>query len=485
MYIYTMADFSLILPELLLSIGALILLVIGVFLKKNAYSSIIGLAFSLLIAAIILIVLFSRTGEAFHGALVIDNFSNIIKILILLGTIAVLIMSVDYFKIEQTAHFEFPILCLFSVVGMMIMVSSGNFLSLYLGLELQSLCLYTLAAFHRNNTRSSEAGLKYFVLGSLSSGMLLYGISLLYGFSGTISFHEIAALFSSTEPHIGVIFAIVFIFAGIAFKISAVPFHMWTPDVYEGSPTAVTAFFATAPKIAALTVIVRLIAFLFLPMFHAEGIMPAWQQILIFMAMASIALSAFAGIGQKNIKRLLAYSSIGHIGYILVGLSSGTMAGITSVIVYMIIYLISTIGVFAFTLSLRSREEIKENIYDLSGLFHQNPFLAIAITIQLFSLTAIPPLSGFFAKWYSFLAAIESHLVYLAVFGMVASVIGSFYYLRLIKIIWFDEPKVEFLPLSIELKIILGLSSAFTVCYMFFGKYILSLAQYATLELLS
>ena len=333
------AQFSFIIPELLIVIGALVLLLLGVFSKGKAYPTVMGLAIAILVAALIIVCLSSRVGLAFGNALMIDRFTTVMKGLVLSGAIASLIMSVDFSRAGKFDKFEYPILCLFAVAGMLVMVMANNMLAAYLGLELQSLSLYCLAAFNRDNVRSSESGLKYFLLGSLSSGMLLYGISLLYGFTGCIGFHEIADYFVQQPLELGVMFAMAFIFAGLAFKISAVPFHMWTPDVYEGAPTAVTAFFATAPKIAAMALFTRITLLVFAPISAITEVIPAWQQIVIFMALASMLLSAFGGIGQKNIKRLLAYSSIGHIGYALVGLSSGTILGATSLVVYLIIYL--------------------------------------------------------------------------------------------------------------------------------------------------
>ncbi|WP_297323210.1 NADH-quinone oxidoreductase subunit NuoN, partial [uncultured Bartonella sp.] len=348
-----------------------------------------------------------------------------------------------------------------------------------------SLALYVLAAFNRDNLKSSEAGLKYFVLGALSSGMLLYGISLIYGFTGQIGFHEIAVVLNGQVPQLGIIFGIVFVLAGLAFKISVVPFHMWTPDVYEGAPTPITAFFASAPKVAAMALIIRIIVDAFLPLAGANGVMAAWQQILVFMSIASMVLGAFAAIGQTNIKRLMAYSSISHMGYALVGLSAGTAFGVEGVMLYMTVYVAMILGAFAFILGMRTRDGNVESIYDLAGLAKNNPFMASVMTILLFSLASVPPMAGFFVKWYTFSAAVYSGLILLVVIGMIASVISAFYYLRVIKIMWFDDSQQQtvFLPLNGELKFVLTVSGIFVLFYVFFGIYLSPLAERAAASL--
>lgn len=477
------AQLVLILPEILIALGGVILLLMGVYSNARSFLTVTGLAIALLVATIIIIVVFPKSGLFQTNALIIDSFGRYMKILTLVGALFALIMSVGFTSSQKFDIFEFPVLVLFATLGMMLMISAGNMLSLYMGLELQSLALYVLAAINRDNVKSSEAGIKYFVLGALSSGLLLYGISLLYGFTGQIGFHEIALALKGENLQLGVIFAIVFILAGLAFKISAVPFHMWTPDVYEGAPTPITAFFAGAPKIAAMALIIRIIVTTFIPLENTDGSMPAWQQILVFMAITSMILGAFAAIGQSNIKRLMAYSSIGHMGYALVGLASGDILGIKSVILYMTIYLGMTLGSFAFILGMRSNNGNVENIYDLSGLIKTNPFMAVVMTIQLFSLASIPPMAGFFGKWYTFSAAVHAGLTPLAVVGMIASVVGAFYYLRVIKIMWFDDAKASFVVLSKELQFCLGLSALFVLFYTLFGVWFMELAEKAAAAL--
>ncbi len=348
-------------------------------------------------------------------------------------------------------------LVVISTLGMMMLVSAGDLIALYLGLELMSLSLYVIAAINRESVRSTEAGLKYFVLGSLSSGMLLYGASLLYGFTGTVNFEGIAK--AATSPSLGLVFGIVFVMAGLCFKVSAVPFHMWTPDVYEGAPTPVTAFFATAPKVAAMAVFLR-VAVEALP-----NVSHSWQQIVAFVSIASMALGAFAAIGQRNIKRLLAYSSIGHMGFALVGLAAATPEGVRGVMVYMAIYVAMTLGSFACVLAMRRNGNAVETIDDLAGLARTRPMMALALAGLMFSLAGIPPLAGFLAKYYVFLAAIQAGLYGLAVIGVLASVVGAYYYLRVVKIMYFDEPADSFDPMPGELKAVLSVSGLFTVFY--------------------
>jgi NADH-quinone oxidoreductase subunit N len=345
-----------------------------------------------------------------------------------------------------------------STIGMLMVISANDLIALYLGLELLSLSSYVIAAFHRDNLRSTEAGLKYFVLGALSSGMLLYGASLIYGFTGTVSFPAIAAALSG-QAGTGLIFGLVFLAAGIAFKISAVPFHMWTPDVYEGAPTPVTAFFAAAPKMAAMAMAVRVFVGAF------PGILGQWQQIIVFIAIASMTLGSFAAIGQRNIKRLMAYSSIGNVGYALIGLAAGTPDGVQGVVVYMAIYLAMTLGAFACILGMRRGNTMFETVDDLAGTARTHPMMAFCLAMMMFSLAGIPPLAGFFAKFYVFAAAIEAGLVTLAVIGVVTSVIGAFYYVRIVKVIYFDEPHQPFAPMSLGQKVVLGLSSAVVLLF--------------------
>ena len=358
------------------------------------------------------------------------------KILTLLACSFVLLSSKEYLKINKIDKIEYPILILGSVLGMIIMISAYDLIVFYLGLELQSICLYILASFKRDDERSSEAGLKYFVLSALATGLLLYGCSLIYGFTGSTNFENISMNLNNTNT--GAIFGIVFIIVGLAFKVSAVPFHMWTPDVYEGSPTSVTVFFALIPKIAAFSIFIR---FMYVPFVN---MIDQWQLIIVFLAIGSMILGAVAAIGQNNIKRLMAYSSIGHIGYALAGLSTGTNAGVQSTIIYLVIYLFMNLSVFGCIFMMKREGNFLENINDLSGLSKNHPLLALCFLISLFSLAGIPPLAGFFAKFYIFMSVIESKMYALAIIGLLTTVISAFYYLRIIKIIYFDKPKKSF-----------------------------------------
>ena len=377
------------------------------------------------------------TAVVFDGAFIDDGFGRFMKVLTLAGSLVTLIMSQDFLAREKIDKFEFPILILLSTLGMPMLISASGLIALYLGLELMSLSLYVIAAFHRDNLRASEAGLKYFVLGALSSGMLLYGASLLYGFAGTVSFAGIAETING-KVSLGAIFGLVFLMAGLAFKMSAVPFHMWTPDVYEGAPTPVTAFFATAVKMAAVAITVRVVFTAF------PGIVSQWRQIVIFISLLSMVLGAFAAIGQTNIKRLMAYSAIGHIGFALVGLAAGGEAGVSGVLAYMAIYLVMTLGTFAGILSMRVNGEGVENISDLSGLAKTDGVMAFFLAMMMFSLAGIPPLAGFFAKWYVFNAAIQAGLYWLAVIGVLSSAVAAYYYLRIVKVMYFDEAAPAF-----------------------------------------
>jgi len=422
-----------ILPELSIFIAAISLLVLGLFIDN--IKLIINLAIAIILFAILLI-LFQPIQSAFNNSLVIDEFSKVIKILILIGSLASIIMYHSSREDLNINLFEFPILILLATIGMMIMVSANDLIAIFIGLELQSLTLYVLAALNRNHLASSEAGLKYFLLGALSSGLLLFGLSYIYGFTGNTNLNLIST--TVTSGNIGLIIGIVFVCSGLAFKVSAVPFHMWTPDVYEGAPTPVTAFFALAPKVAAMALAVRFLIVGF------GDISFDWQQIIIFLSIASMVFASFAAIAQNNIKRLMAYSSIGHVGYALIGLACGTFQGTSSLVIYLSIYLIMNIGVFSFILCMKNKGEYFENISDLSGLYKVHPYYSVVITIFMFSLAGIPPLAGFFGKFYIFIAAIESNLLLLAVVGILASVIGAFYYLRIIKVIYFDETKNSF-----------------------------------------
>jgi NADH-quinone oxidoreductase subunit N len=393
----------------------------------------------------------------------------------LIGAAAALVMSAPFWRNHKLNRFEFSVVVLLSVAGMMVMVSARDLISLYLGIELMSLSLYVIAAIDRENIRSTEAGLKYFVLGALSSGMLLYGASLIYGFTGTVSFAGIAA--AAKSPSTGLIFGLVFLFAGLAFKVSAVPFHMWTPDVYEGAPTPVTAFFAAAPKVAAIALFCRVATTAF------PNIMLQWQQIIVFIAIASMALGAFAAIGQRNIKRLMAYSSIGHVGYALVGLAPGTATGVSGVMIYMSIYLAMTLGTFAVIIAMRRDGGQVEEIDQLAGLSRTQPVMAFVLAALLFSLAGIPPLAGFFAKFYVFLAAIEGKFYALAVIGVLASVVGAYYYLRIVKIMYIDEPVQKFLPMPKAVGFVMLLSAVFTILFFVYPAPLVAAANAAAKSL--
>jgi len=425
------------LPELVLVIGALALILAGAIRGRASDALITEIAVGVLGLAILILLSGKGTASIFDGAFIDDGFGRFMKVLSYTGSLVALLMAQDFLSREKIDKFEFPVLVLLSTLGMSMLISATGLIALYLGLELMSLSLYVVAAFHRDDARSSEAGLKYFVLGSLSSGMLLYGASLLYGFAGTVSFSGIAASVTGA-PSLGVVFGLVFLLAGLAFKISAVPFHMWVPDVYEGAPTPVTAFFASAPKIAAFAITVRVVLTAF------PGIAAQWQQIVIFISILSMALGSFAAIGQHNIKRLMAYSSIGHVGFALVGLAADNEAGVAGVLFYMGVYLVMLLGTFAAILSMRVGGRAVENIRDLAGLARTDGTMAFFLAMLMFSLAGIPPLAGFFAKFYVFYAAVEAHLYWLAVIGFVTSVIAAFYYLQIVKIIYFDEPAVRF-----------------------------------------
>src|ERR1700686_1723471 len=450
-----------VLPELLLAVGAMVLLMLGAYRGQPATSLVTGLAICLLaLTGVLELLLPGGKLTTFGGSFIVDDFARFLKILALIGSVATLILSSEFLADPSRHIFEYAILLLLSTLGMMVLISAGDLIMLYLGLELMSLGLYVVAASNRDNAKSTEAGLKYFVLGALSSGMLLYGASLVYGFTGTVSFAGIAH--AAPNGGIGLIFGIVFLFAGFCFKVSAVPFHMWTPDVYEGAPTPVTAFFAAAPKVAGMAMFVRAAVVAF------PGITSQWQQIVVFVAMASMALGSFAAIGQRNIKRLMAYSSIGHMGFALVGLAAGTTEGVQGVLVYMAIYLTMTLGVFAVILSMRRSTGMVESIDQLAGLARTNPSAAFFMAMLLFSMAGIPPLAGFFAKFYVFLAAIKAGLYILAVIGVLASVVGAYYYLAIIKIMYFDDAAEGFYPTPVELKLVLAVCGLFNVLFFLY-----------------
>jgi NADH-quinone oxidoreductase subunit N len=466
-------NLDLLMPELWLAAGALILLMVGAYAGNRSARVVTGLSVALLVITGVWLLLLTGKGVAFNGAFILDDFARYMKLLALIGSIVAIIMSVGYRDGAHFNRFEYPVLIILATLGMMVMISAGDMLALYLGLELQSLALYVVAALNRDNLKSTEAGLKYFVLGALSSGMLLYGISLVYGFAGHTGYETISDVVTGENRSLGIVFGLVFILAGLAFKISAVPFHMWTPDVYEGAPTPVTAFFASAPKVAAMAMLVRIVMGAF------DHITPDWQQVLVFVAIASMVLGAFAAIGQSNIKRLMAYSSIGHMGYALVGLSAGTQAGVTGVTLYMTIYMVMTLGTFACILAMRRSDGNVEQISDLAGLSKNNPILAFFLTVLMFSLAGLPPLAGFWAKYFVFIAAIEAKLFALAVIGVLASVVGAYYYLRIIKTMWFDDAETGFLPMAGELRLVLGISGLFVLFYVLINGTLYNLASSA------
>jgi NADH-quinone oxidoreductase subunit N len=407
-----------------------------------------------------LLVISTGFGVGYHGQFTNDAFSAFVKLLVLVAAALSVVMSLDYNEHENLRRFEFPVLILYATVGMMLMASATNLMMLYLGVELMSLSTYVLAAFARDELRSSEAGLKYFVLGALASGLLLYGISLVYGFSGSMSFDKLAAaLADPAQSSAGLVVGIVFIVAGMAFKVSAVPFHMWTPDVYEGAPTPVTAFMGTAPKVAAMALLVRVMVS---PFGH---MLMQWQQLIVLVSIASMLLGALAAIGQRNIKRLMAYSSIGHMGYVLIGLAAGTPAGIRGVLIYLITYVFMNAGTFACITAMRRRGRMLEGISDLSGLSRTDPALALALAIFMFSMAGIPPLAGFWGKYFIFTAAVQSGMWTLAVIGVLTSVIGAFYYIRIVKVMYFDAPVEPFDARPASLSFVAAGSGLFTVFF--------------------
>jgi NADH-quinone oxidoreductase subunit N len=461
------------LPELTLLLGAMGLLMYGAFSGEGRGERILWLAIGLIALAGIFLVAGPEQATLFGGSFVVDPFGRFMKVLILIGAAAALLLSLDYWRGLGRIAFEFPILILMSVAGMMMMVSANDLIALYVGLELQSLALYVIAAIRRDDVRSSEAGLKYFVLGALSSGMLLYGASLVYGFTGTTEFARIADVLATSGLSLGLIFGLVFVMAGLAFKISAVPFHMWTPDVYEGAPTPVTAFFAASPKLAAMALTLRVLFDAF------PAALDQWQQIVAFLAITSMALGAFAAIGQRNIKRLMAYSSIGHVGFALVGLAAATPEGVQGVLVYLAIYLPMTLGTFACILAMRRDGHLVEDIDSLAGLSRNSPMMAFLLAMLLFSLAGIPPLAGFFAKFYVFLAAINAGLYALAVIGVILSVVAAYYYLRIVKIMYFDSPAPRFEPMPAALSAVLAVSGFFVLFFVVYPAPLVTAADAA------
>jgi NADH-quinone oxidoreductase subunit N len=460
------------LPEIVLGVGAMALLMLGVYRSEGTVVLIDALSIALLVVAGVIVLLLPEGRlVTFGGSFVVDGFARFLKILALLGSAAAILMSIDYDKREGQQRFEYSVLIVLSTLGMLMLISAADLIALYLGLELMSLPLYVVAASHRTSLRSTEAGLKYFVLGALSSGMLLYGASLVYGFTGTVNFSGIAH--SAADGGTGLIFGLVFLFAGFCFKVSAVPFHMWTPDVYEGAPTPVTAFFAAAVKVAGIAMFVRVAVAAF------PGIASQWQEIVAFVSIASMLLGSFAAIGQRNIKRLMAYSSIGHMGFALIGLAAGTSEGVQGVLVYMAIYITMTLGVFAVILSMRRSTGMIESIDQLAGLSRTHPAMAFFLATLLFSMAGVPPLAGFFAKFYVFLAAIKAGLYVLAVIGVLASVVGAYYYLAIIKTMYFDEPAEGFYGMPDELKVVLGVCALFNILFFLYPGPLVGVASAA------
>ena len=467
-----MENLNLVLPEIFISLAIMFLLILGVF-KKDSSKLIHN--FSLVILLITGGIIFNETLTIentllFNGSVVIDYLASFMKFITIIAALMALIVSSNYLKTFKILKIEYPILVICAVLGMMVMISSNDLIVFYIGLELQSLSLYVLSSFNRDEVKSSEAGLKYFVLSALSSGLLLYGCSLIYGFSGSTNFEIIANNLDSDQYVLT--FGIVFILVGLAFKISAVPFHMWAPDVYEGSPTSVTLFFTIVPKIAALTVFIR---FLYVPFIN---LIDQWQMILIFLSIASMVFGAVAAIGQKNIKRLIAYSSISHIGYALAGLTTGTNEGIQSSVIYITIYFVMNLGLFSCLLMLKRNDQYYETLDDLSGLSKNHPLLSLSLLVILFSLAGIPPLAGFFAKFYVFMAVIEQSMYFLAIVGLLSTVIAAFYYLRIIKIIYFDQEKEKYdSDHSFWLKFSLTVSTILILIYFIFPSQIIDVVS--------
>ncbi|MGD9670071.1 MAG: NADH-quinone oxidoreductase subunit NuoN [Hyphomicrobiaceae bacterium] len=467
------------LPEIVLAVGAMALLMLGAFQPDTEETGTMTswLAIGLIVLAGVVMALNPNvSGGLFEDAFVMDRFTRFMKILVLIGSAGALVLSFQSFSEMKLMKFEYPVLVLLATVGMMMMISANDLIALYIGLELQSLALYVVAAFRRDSVRSSEAGLKYFVLGALSSGMLLYGASLVYGFSGSTSFPIIAGVLKSAAD-IGVIVGLVFIMVGLAFKVSAVPFHMWTPDVYEGAPTPVTAFFAAAPKVAAMALMVRTLAVAF------PGIAPAWQQIVVFIAIASMLLGSFAAIGQTNIKRLMAYSSIGHVGFALVGLAANSQEGVQGVLIYMAIYLVMTLGTFACILAMRRAEGPVEEIDELSGLAETNLGMAFALGMLMFSLAGIPPLAGFWGKFYVIAAAVKADMILLAVVAVLASVVAAFYYIRIVIVMFVKEPKDKFIGIDGKIGAVMMLATIFVVLFIVYPSPLVEAAAQAAKSL--
>ncbi len=460
-------------PELFLALAAMVLLLVGVTRGERSSNLIATLSVAALIVGIVLL-FFSPGGTGLGGMFTTNRFMVLMKALILGGSAVSIVMSRSFFEREKVWRFEYPILILLATVGMMMMVSANDLIALYLGIELQSLALYVIASFMRDSERSTEAGVKYFVLGALSSGMLLYGASLVYGFAGSTNFNSLAKVFVDGHASTGAVVGLVFLISGLAFKVSAVPFHMWTPDVYEGAPTPVTALFSVAPKLAAVSLFVTTMIGPFRPL------LMQWQQVIIVIAVLSMALGAFAAIGQNNIKRLMAYSSIGNVGYILLGLATGTPEGARGILVYVTIYVFMNVGIFAVILSMKRKGVMIENIPDLAGLSRSQPLMALALAAFMFSQAGIPPLAGFFGKLYIFIAVINAGLYIPAVIGVVASVVAAYYYLRIIKVAYFDPPAEPFdQPIERDMAVVMGIAAAFVAAFIVFTGPVLKAADAA------
>ena len=460
-------------PELFMAIAAMVLLIGGVFREKDSTAILSWLSVGVMAVAAALILNIKGSGTAFNDLFLVNAFTSFAKILTLIGAGLTLLLINSWAHNENVARFELPVIVLFATIGMMMMISANDLISLYVGLELQSLSLYVLAAFRRDNVRSTEAGVKYFVLGALASGLLLYGSSLVYGFGGTTTFDGLATAIKSGAGSTGIVVGVVFVIAGLAFKVSAAPFHMWTPDVYEGAPTPITAFFSVAPKVAALCLFLRVLVGPFAPMIEQ------WQQVIVLISILSMLWGSVAAIGQKNIKRLMAYSSIGHVGYALIGLAVGNEEGARGLLFYLLIYVVMNVGNFAVILSMRVKGRYVEEITDLAGLAKHNPLMAAALAALMFSMAGIPPLAGFLGKYFIFVAAVNAGFVPLAVVGLLASVIGAFYYIRIIKLAYFDEATVQFDKPSLLTGALMALSSILMLVYFVYPAQLVSGAESA------
>ena len=470
---FSMVNIQFSFPEIFMTLSAITMLMIGIF-YKNVFRTISLLAIVVHIIAAILII-YSHKNTVLFEQFIVDSFSIYCKFIILIGSAVAILMTINFSESQNIECMELPVLITLSSLGMMIMVSATTMLSLYIGIELQSLALYIIVTIHKTSVRSTEAGLKYFILGSIASGILLYGISIVYGFTGTTKFSILHDLYIKNEIHFGAVVGMIFIFSALCFKLSAVPFHMWTPDVYEGSPTPITSFLSLSPKVASLGVLIRI----FISILGGNSLTNDWQEVIILISILSMILSAFAGLRQKNIKRLMAYSSIGHIGFAFVGLACGNLNGIQSVLVYISIYVIMNCGIFAVILSMCCKNKMVENIHDLSGLAQTHPIIAIMTTILIFSMAGIPPMAGFFSKFYVFKSAIQSGMIHVVFIGLLTSVISAYYYLRIIKIMYFDEPINKFEFHDTQLNIILTISSIITIIFCFFPNTLLNITRSA------